>query len=480
MLHQLDAGWMGDGEIVGGEVRQYEVDEAFILASSPDERQRELRRSVGFGTVALVPLNARGQTSGLLAVARTRGCAPFDDGDLALLTDLAERVATALDNATLLEREQANRARLEVLQRATAALSAAATPEQVAATATEQFAGLARAGAVTLWLLHGTGDDAVLEPVEATAGPASPAGRIAVTEPVAPAEAARTRGPVSAEPGDDTPDCIPLVAAGACVGVVGLGGQRDVRTGAARAALTVLAKLCAQALQRAGLLAAESAARRTAEEFGEVVGALSGATRLVDVADVVLDHAVRLGASSAAVLLRVAEHLDVLAARGTDAVPAEARRLPLDAEHPAAHAARTGEPLWEGGGPDAGGLVAVPLALGGPTRPMGAIVLRFADGRPTFTPQERAAVLTLAGQCAQALDRARLHQAEHDVADVLQRSLLPAALPALPRLAVAGGTCPARSTSPPAATGTTCCRSTSDRVAVVVGDVVGHGAAALP
>ena len=284
-----------------------------------------------------------------------------------------------------------------------------------------------------------------------------------MTEPVAPAEAARTREPVWAEPGSDDPRLHPpgrrRRAASASSGSA---EQRDVRTGAARAALTVLAKLCAQALQRAGLLAAESAARRTAEEFGEVVGALSGATRLVDVADVVLDHAVRLGASSAAVLLRVAEHLDVLAARGTDAVPAAARRLPLDAEHPAAHAARTGEPLWEGGGPTRGGLVAVPLALGGPTRPMGAIVLRFADGRPAFSPQERAAVLTLAGQCAQALDRARLHQAEHDVADVLQRSLLPAG-PAGPAPARAwpSGTCPARSASPPAATGTTCCRSTS-------------------
>jgi anti-anti-sigma factor len=477
LLHQLDTDWMGAGTTATGEVRQYEVDEAFILASSPDERQRELRRSVGFGTVALVPLHARGQTSGLLAVGRTRGSAPFDDGDLALLGDLAERVATALDNATLLEREQANRARLEVLQRATAALSAAATPEQVAAAAAEQFAGLARAGAVTLWLLHGTGDDAVLEPVlDSVHDPASSRRRIAITEPVAPAEAARGRGPVWAEPGSDTADCIPLVAAGTCVGVVGLGGQRDVRTGAARAALTVLAKLCAQALQRAGLLAAESAARRTAEEFGEVVGALSGATRLVDVADVVLDHAVRLGASSAAVLLRVAEHLDVLAARGTDAVPAAARRLPMDAGHPAAHAARTGEPLWDG--PDTHGLVAVPLVLGGPTRPMGAIVLRFADGRPTFSPQERAAVLTLAGQCAQALDRARLHQAEHDVADVLQRSLLPAALPALPRLAVAERYLPS-------AVGVAAGGDWYDllpideyRVAVVVGDVVGHGATA--
>ena len=349
-LRGLDVDWMQVGRTVtAGEVRRYDVDEAFILASSTDERQRELRRSMRFGTVALAPLSARGQTSGLLAVARTRDSTPFDDGDTALLADLAERAATALDNALLLEREQANRARLEVLQRATAALSAAATPEQVAA---DRRRAVRRPGArdrghavAAVGCRRRRGARA-----RRTPGVRPAAARIAVGEPVAPAEAARTRGPVWADAGDPgAVDCIPLVAAGTCVGVVGLGGQpRDVRTGAARAALTVLAKLCAQALQRAGLLAAESAARRTAEEFGEVVGALSGATRLVDVAEVVLDHTVRLGASSAAVLLRAGEHLDVLAARGTDAVPATARRLPLDSGHPAAHAARTGEPLMGG------------------------------------------------------------------------------------------------------------------------------------
>ena len=473
VLHQLDVGWMQAGRTAdAGGVRQYEIDESFILASSGDERQRELRRRAGFGAVAVVPLTARGQTSGLLAVARTSGSAPFDDGDTVLLADLAERAATALDNAMLLEREQATRARLEVLQRATAALSAAATPEQVAAAAAEQFAGLAQASTVTLWLLHGAGDEAVL--VDGSAG----SRRVAVTDVVASALAARTRSPVWAEPGAHTAVCVPLVAAGACVGVVELDGHRDVHTGAAQAALTVLAKLCAQALQRAGLLAAESAARRTAEEFGEVVGALSGATRLVDVAEVVLDHTVRLGASSAAVLLRVAEHLDVLALRGTDAVPDDVRRLPLDDGHPAAHAVRTGEPVWEGADSDSGGPVAVPLALGGPTRPMGAIVLRFAGGRPVFTPRERAAVLTLAGQCAQALDRARLHQAEHDVADVLQRSLLPPALPTLPRLRVAERYLPSAVGVAAGGDWYDLLPIDEHRVAVVVGDVVGHGATA--
>ncbi len=482
-LHRLDVSWMQATAMDVGEVRRYTIDEAFIQASSTDEWQRELRRSMDFATIALVPLAARGQTSGLLAVGRTRGSAPFDDGDIALLADLAERAATALDNALLLEREQANRARLEVLQRATAALSAAATPEQVAAAAAEQFAGLARASAVVLWRLSGTGDDAVLEPADAATSLTEPR-PIPITAPDAPAEAARTRSPVWAEPGSDAVDCVPLVAAGMCLGVVGLGGHpRDVRTGAARAALTVLAKLCAQALQRAGLLAAESAARRTAEEFGEVVGALSGATRLVDVAEVVLDHTARLGASSAAVLLRSGEHLDVLAARGTDAVPAAVRRLPLDDPDPAAQAARTGEPLWEstgrdGSGPDAGALVAVPLVLGGPTRPLGAIVLRFPDERPTFTAQERAAVLTLAGQCAQALDRARLHQAEHEVADVLQRSLLPPELPELPRLGVAARYLPSAVGVAAGGDWYDLLPIDDHRVAVVVGDVVGHGATA--
>ena len=462
LLHRLEADWMSVGGTATGQIRQFTVDEAFILASSPDGEQRELRRRAELGTVALVPLNARGQTSGLLAVARRDG--PFDDGDIALLADLAERAATALDNATLLEREQATRARLEVLQGATAALSAAATPEQVAVVTAEQFAGLARADDVTVWLLHGAGDDAVLHVPGATGR------RVAVTEPVAPAEAARTRVPVWAPPGG-APDCVPLVAAGTCVGVVELDGPaRDVQTGAARAALAVLAKLCAQAVARAGLLAAESTARRTAEEFGQVVSALSGATRLVDVADVVLNHTVRLGANSAAVLLRVGEHLDVLAARGTATVPS--RRLPLDAAHPAARAARTGDPVW------AGGPIAVPLVLGGPTRPMGAIVLGFPDARPAFSPQERAAVLTLAGQCAQALDRARLHQAEHDVADVLQRSLLPSELPTLPRLGVAERYLPSAVGVAAGGDWYDLLPIDEHRVAVVVGDVVGHGATA--
>ena len=484
-LRGLDVDWMQAGRTVtAGQVRRYDVDEAFILASSTDERQRELRRSMRFGTVALVPLSARGQTSGLLAVARTRGLHPVrrrrhraarrprgarghGPGQRAAAGARAGQPGAA-GGAAAGDRRPVRRGHPRAGRRgrrpAVRRPGARDRGHAVAADGCRRGRGARARRTPGLGSRHGGSRSASRYP-----------------PPRRPAPAARC-GPRHGDPG--AVDCIPLVAAGTCVGVVGLGGQpRDVRTGAARAALTVLAKLCAQALQRAGLLAAESSARRTAEEFGEVVGALSGATRLVDVAEVVLDHTVRLGASSAAVLLRAGEHLDVLAARGTGAVPATARRLPLGSRHPAAHAARTGEPLWEGsgwdgGGPDAGTLVAVPLALGGPTRPTGAIVLRFADGRPTFSAQERAAVLTLAGQCAQALDRARLHQAEHDVADVLQRSLLPPALPPLPRLRVAARYLPSAVGIAAGGDWYDLLPIDENRVAVVVGDVVGHGATA--
>ena len=335
-LRGLDVDWMRVGRAVtAGEVRQYDVDEAFILASSTDERQRELRRSMRFGTVALVPLSARGQTSGLLAVARTPGLHP--------VRRRRHRAARRPRGARGHGPGQRAAAGARAGQPGAAGGAAAGDRRPVRRGHPRAGRRGRRPAVRPAWrarpwsrcgCCRGSAATRCSSPRAGPASPGAPADR--GRRAGAPAEAARTRGPVWAEAGDPgAVDCIPLVAAGTCVGVVGLGGQpRDVRTGAARAALTVLAKLCAQALQRAGLLAAESAARRTAEEFGEVVGALSGATRLVDVAEVVLDHTVRLGASSAAVLLRAGEHLDVLAARGTGAVPATARRLPLDSRTP--------------------------------------------------------------------------------------------------------------------------------------------------
>ena len=77
-----------------------------------------------------------------------------------------------------------------------------------------------------------------------------------------------------------------------------------------------------------------------------------------------------------------------------------------------------------------------------------------------------------------ALDRARLYRAEHQIADTLQRSLLPQGLPELDRLGLAAR-------DQPGATGTQAGGDWYDvveldehRVAIAVGDVVGQGTGA--
>ncbi|MFF3911775.1 GAF domain-containing protein [Streptomyces sp. NPDC001848] len=76
----------------------------------------------------------------------------------------------------------------------------------------------------------------------------------------------------------------------------------------------------------------------------------------------------------------------------------------------------------------------LPLMVTG--RPVGACVLSYV--RPhTFSADERAVLTSLAGLMAQALDRARLYDAQHGLVNDLQQVLLPRALPAVAGLDVA-------------------------------------------
>ena len=211
--------------------------------------------------------------------------------------------------------------------------------------------------------------------------------------------------------------------------------------------------------EREELLARERASNRRLTLLQQVTAALSAAATPMQVGEVILGYAAELDAAAAVVVQRSNDHLEVLAHRGV--LPA------LDRADPLARVLRTAEPVWEGS------RVAVPLVLSG--RAIGALGLWFDGETPALTAEQRAAVLTLAGQCAQALDRARLHQAEHEVADVLQRSLLPAG---------AARPAPARRRSAlPARRGDVAAGGDwydllpigETAVAVVVGDVVGHG-----
>ena len=129
-----------------------------------------------------------------------------------------------------------------------------------------------------------------------------------------------------------------------------------------------------------------------------------------------------------------------------------------------------------------GPLACLPLNVA--SHAFGVLVLRYA-GERNFTSDERRFLLTLADDCSQALDRARLHaetqrlyEREHHIAQTLQAGLLPAAFPEVPGLEFAAVFRAAGAGNdvggdfydvfPSAAVGHT----------VVVGDVCGKGPAA--
>jgi anti-anti-sigma factor len=95
-----------------------------------------------------------------------------------------------------------------------------------------------------------------------------------------------------------------------------------------------------------------------------------------------------------------------------------------------------------------------------------------------FPPTERAMLLAVAEQCAQALDRARLYRAEQSIAETLQRSLLPAELPAVDRLALAAEYLPGAAGTSAGGDWYDVLELDGRRVAVAVGDVVGQGPSA--
>jgi serine phosphatase RsbU (regulator of sigma subunit)/anti-sigma regulatory factor (Ser/Thr protein kinase)/PAS domain-containing protein len=268
---------------------------------------------------------------------------------------------------------------------------------------------------------------------------------------------------------------------------------------------TVVAGVCsfldmterAEARRRlAGAYAAEREARAAAEaawsrldRLQKVTAGLSEAVTPVQVATVMVEGGLSvLGGTSAwiGVLDEPGRTLVALAASFPVEPGGPAAQIPLSAASPRAEVTRTGTPVWlpsaaealerypglRAIGIAAGALGVVPLVSHG--RPIGAMLLSFDESRE-LEPEERALVVTLAEQCAQALERARLHQREHDVALTLQQSMLPSALPAVPGLELTGRYRPAVQSLEVGGDWYDVHALPDGRVALMVGDVVGRG-----
>ncbi len=198
-----------------------------------------------------------------------------------------------------------------------------------------------------------------------------------------------------------------------------------------------LLRLCLFMLEGGLISALTSAlqtARRRAEHTAEriarleaVSAALVEALTPAEVATVVVEQGVAALEAHAGVIVRRADDatLEVIGAQGYPAAALDPwRRFPLAAPIPLAEAVRTAAPIWiesraalEAGYPAVAAsptsnqsFAALPLVVEGQV--IGAFGLSFATAR-TFTADDRSYITALSQQCAQALERARLFEAEH-------------------------------------------------------------------
>ncbi|MET9032951.1 SpoIIE family protein phosphatase [Streptomyces mirabilis] len=114
----------------------------------------------------------------------------------------------------------------------------------------------------------------------------------------------------------------------------------------------------------------------------------------------------------------------------------------------------------------------MPLTVSGHT--FGSCVVSF-DRPRRLSDEERTLLTTISALVAQALERARLYDAEHTRSQELQRSLLPSGLPELPACTAAARYLPAGQGMDVGGDWYDIIPLSGGRVALVVGDVMGHG-----
>jgi PAS domain S-box-containing protein len=126
-----------------------------------DGVQLEMLRELAPVSSMVVPMIARGRTSGTITITGAESGRRYDAADLAVAEELGRRAALAFENARLYRAEQRAVEYAKRLQRVTAALSEAATPATVAGVVVKE--GMAALGASGAWVTMLSGDGTTLE-----------------------------------------------------------------------------------------------------------------------------------------------------------------------------------------------------------------------------------------------------------------------------------------------------------------------------
>jgi PAS domain S-box-containing protein len=116
---------------------------------------------------------------------------------------------------------------------------------------------------------------------------------------------------------------------------------------------------------------------------------------------------------------------------------------------------------------------AMTVPLQGRDGVLGALAIVAADGRPGYDADDLRIALDIGRRAGAALDKARVYRVEHNVAEALQRSLLPG-LPIVPGLRLAARYQPASGSAQVGGDWYDVLQLPDGAVGVAVGDVMGH------
>lgn len=213
---------------------------------------------------------------------------------------------------------------------------------------------------------------------------------------------------------------------------------------------------------------------------------LTEAVGVQDVVERVADQILpAFGAQALALMAAEEGRLRIVGSRGYPADLVERfDNAPLTSDTPTAHVLMSGIPRFFASFADLkqayppavlqDGMAAwafLPLITSG--RPVGSLVLAYERPRP-FPPDERSVLTSTAGLIGQALDRARLYDAQHQLARSLQAGLLPRTLPRVPGLDVAARYLPAGRGMGIGGDFYDLIRLDEETAAATIGDVQGH------
>jgi serine phosphatase RsbU (regulator of sigma subunit)/anti-sigma regulatory factor (Ser/Thr protein kinase) len=255
--------------------------------------------------------------------------------------------------------------------------------------------------------------------------------------------------------------------------------------------LQAVVSQCAQALERSRLFDAELLLRERSEQLQAMTASLSNALTRTDVANVLVDATVEAVSADGAALVTFVEErrlVSTLASRGYEDDPAPWLEVSIDTSAPATQALKRRVPAFYGSVedlqsefPNAADEIAasghssflfVPLVAG---RRANALLVVSWEEQFSLQPEERRFVESLAGQAAQALDRATSFETEQTIAETLQRSVLPVSLPHVEGIQLAARYLPGTAELDVGGDWFDAIPIADGRLGLVVGDVVGKG-----